>query len=321
MPAKILVTGGCGFLGRHVVAELLARDYEVINADKLTYAADPSANAGTRSYALWPIACEKLTPRAELEDITGIIHLAAESHVDNSISAPSETIRANIEAALKILELARFYGVKVMLMSTDEVTGSLKRNDAPTNELSQLRSSSPYSASKAACEHLAQAYRRTYGLNITCVRSTNLFGPYQHPEKFIPRAITYALSGRQPKLYAGGENVRDWLWVEDGARGVVEIFERGVAEVYCLGARNQRKNSDVMGAICAALGVEPESVDDRPGHDLRYATDPSYTDRSLPGWRRHDGAVFDALLTQTVDWYRNNQAWWRAAIERGGRWQ
>ena len=318
---KVLVTGGCGFLGRYVVAELLKRDIEVLNVDKLTYAGDKGANADHPKYKLWSIECEKVVPCIALDDIDGIIHLAAESHVDNSIHTPSAVVTANVGSTIQMLELVRFYKIRGTFMSTDEVTGSLNLSDPPTDEKSPIKANSPYSASKASCEHLVWAFKHTYGLDLNCVRSTNLFGPYQHPEKFIPRAITYALSGKRPPLYASGENVRDWLWVEDGARGVVEAFlSNSGKDVLCLGARNERANSEIIKFLCETLGVEPESVADRPGHDLRYATDPSCMDNKFPGWREHNSGDFLTLLDWTVDWYKKHNEWWESAISRGGRW-
>ena len=315
---KVLVTGGCGFLGSHVVEMLLARGDEVTDVDVLTYAADPSRHGGPSYHrvvrpvqVLHPDAVAKFGPFAAM------IHLAAESHVDVSLGQPQRVVEANVTGTANMLEVARALGVpRIVVMSTDEVTGDVA-GEAPTDEDSPIRASSPYSASKAGAELIALAYRKSFDLDVRVVRSTNLYGPGQHPEKFIPRAITKALSGEPIPLFASGSEVRDWLHVEDGARGVIRVADLAEAPpVVCLGARNEQRNFDVATRIAEATGGRIGHIADRPGHDRRYATNPALAE-SL-GWRADVGFV--AGLAATIQWYRVHDAWWRAMIVRGGRW-
>lgn len=325
---RVLCTGGCGFLGRHVVDLLLARGDEVVNLDALTYAADFDRFKSREGYQSFvhdisqPVEPQPWS--GKLGPFDALVHLAAETHVDNSISGPIRAALTNYLGTAQMLELARVWGIaKVVVMSTDEVTGSLGPHDPPTDSWSPISASSPYSAAKAGAELLARAYHRTFRLDVSIVRSTNLFGPYQHPEKFIPRAITYAIDGRPAKLFAEGKQIRDWLFVEDGAQGVVAALDRGEAgRIYCLGASCEKTNAQVLAEIASRMlvhgtALKIESVEDRPGHDFRYATDPYEANVKL-GWRPE--VSFDDGLDRTVAFYVSNHGWWRRAVERGGKW-
>lgn len=315
---RIIITGGCGFLGRHVARLAKNRGDDVLVIDTMSYAADPHANPDILR-GEWD--CRRVEPReiARHWPFDAIIHLAAESHVDNSIEGPMVFATANYLGTANMLEVARKLEIpKFIYMSTDEVTGAIGPEDRPTDAFSAIMPSSPYSASKAGGELLALAYARTFNMDVRVVRSTNIYGPYQHPEKFIPRCITYILDGRKAPLYGDGRQSRDWIHVLDAAHGVLAALKNGVkGQVYCLGARNERENRDVVERIARALGGSIEHVADRKGHDFRYATDPLRTEQRLC-WRAH--ADWSAQLHATIAWYKENEPWWREAIRRGGRW-
>ena len=317
---RYLITGGCGFIGRHLVANLLADGHEVVDVDALTYAAEVPDKRS--DYQLVRVRVEDLHPSV-LPDrqYDAIIHLAAETHVDNSLSGPETFVTTNVLGTLRVLNIARFLAVpRVLVMSTDEVTGPIEFGDDPTDERSLIRPSSPYSASKAAAELIALAYYRSFSVPVVVARSTNAYGPGQHPEKFIPRAITYALSHRPVPLYGDGRHVRDWIHVDDLVRALRTVLDRGqVGEVYAVGTRREKRNLDVACIVAERferLGAKIESVADRPGHDLRYATNPAKVE-SL-GW--YPCIDFRDGLMRTCDWYAGHEPTWRAAIERGGRW-
>jgi len=333
---RTLITGGAGFIGSALVRLAIEKlGWTVTTLDKLTYAAsmaslDPVSDSPEHTFIEGDIA-DRETVRAILTDFQPelVINLAAESHVDRSIDEPSQFISTNIEGVFVLLEeLRKLNGKRVtprlLQVSTDEVFGSLDDSGAFT-EMSPYRPNSPYSASKAAADHLARAWGRTYGLPIMVSHSSNNYGPYQHPEKLIPRMILSAL-GRQPlPVYGDGLHVRDWLHVEDNARALADIVSRGTpGESYTIGGLAERTNLSVVRAICDRLDDRLPGkdharlithVDDRPGHDRRYAIDPAKVGRDL-GWSpTYD---FDSGLKQTVDWYCDNEAWWRPIIDRDG---
>lgn len=336
---RILVTGGCGFIGSALVLHLVQeRGHEVLTLDALTYAANP--------ISLQPLADD---PRHRLEqaDICdparvhalyaefrpdAVMHLAAESHVDRSITDPGAFVRTNVVGTQVMLDGARSHweslsgesrqAFRFLHVSTDEVYGSLPP-DAFFTEESRYDPRSPYSASKAASDHLARAWHETYGLPVLVTNCSNNYGPRHFPEKLIPLMILAALEGKPLPVYGDGLNERDWIHVEDHARGLVAVLERGrVGETYLLGGRAVRNNLAVVKALCAAFDrLRPESgpherlisfVADRPGHDRRYAIDPSKAEAEV-GWR--PTKVFEQALEETVRWYLDNAAWWRPIRE------
>ena len=316
---NVLLTGGSGFIGSNLVRLLLAErpSWRVVNLDKLTYAgnaenlADLEGNPRYR-FVRGDIANGELV--AELvrsERIDAVMHLAAESHVDRSILSPAVFIETNVRGTHVLLEAARELGVKRFLhVSTDEVYGSLGPSGLFTEE-TPLAPSSPYSASKAASDLLALAYAHTFGQHVVVTRCSNNYGPYQFPEKLIPLMIANAVEDRPLPVYGDGLNVRDWIHVEDHARGLVAALEQGRAgQVYNFGASSERPNVEIVKTVLRLLG-KPESliqyVKDRPGHDRRYAIDSSRARREL-GWapRRR----FDEALAATVAWYLEHRAWW-----------
>jgi dTDP-glucose 4,6-dehydratase len=334
---KVLVTGGCGFIGSAVCRALVRRSGVcVVNVDKLTYAAAGLFSAGLipgpryRFYRQDICDGRAMASIVEREQPDAILHLAAESHVDRSISGPSAFITTNILGTYSLLEAARSYWLKLkgeraerfrfLHISTDEVFGSLGAEGAFT-ETTPYDPSSPYAASKASSDHLVRAWGRTYGLPVIVTNCSNNYGPYQFPEKLIPLMITNALMDMELPVYGNGENVRDWLYVEDHADALITILERGGAgESYNVGGRGERTNLQVVEAICRHLDrLQPRRdgcahaeairfVPDRPGHDLRYAIDAAKLERVL-GWRARE--TFETGLEKTVVWYLENEAWWR----------
>jgi dTDP-glucose 4,6-dehydratase len=337
---KVLVTGGAGFIGsavcRHLVADL---GHEVVNLDKLTYAAclanlDPIAEDPRYRFERADICDRPAVERIFAETRPdAVMHLAAESHVDRSITGAGDFIATNIDGTYQLLEAARAYwtglpadrrdAFRFLHVSTDEVYGSLGPTGLFT-ETTRYDPSSPYSASKAASDHIATAWHRTYGLPVVISNCSNNYGPYQFPEKLIPLMILNGLEGRELPVYGDGTNVRDWLHVEDHARALYMILAGGrPGERYNVGGHNERTNLEVVGAIVAALDrLAPAGRDrrdlirmvaDRPGHDRRYAIDSAKTQREL-GWKARES--FDTGLEKTVRWYLDNEAWWRPLRER-----
>jgi dTDP-glucose 4,6-dehydratase len=319
---KVLVTGGAGFIGSHFIRYLLqyAPDVAIVNLDALTYAGrlenlqDVSTHPRhrfQRGDIADPVALDALfkTERFDL-----VVNLAAESHVDRSILEAGVFLRTNVLGVQALLEAARKHSVRRFCqVSTDEVYGSLGPQDPPVREDAPLRPNSPYSASKAAADLLCRAHVRTYGLDVVVTRCCNNYGPRQFPEKLIPRFITLALEDRELPLYGDGENVRDWLHVEDHCAGLWAAALRGrPGEVYHFGGREERTNLEVARAILSLLG-RPERlirrVADRPGHDRRYALDIARSGREL-GWT--PAIPFSKGLTATVEWYRSHRGWWEA---------
>jgi len=316
---NLLVTGGCGFIGSNLVRLVLAErpGWRVVNLDKLTYAgnaenlADLEGNPRYR-FVRGDIANgELLAELVRSERVDAVLHLAAESHVDRSILSPAVFIETNVRGTQVLLEVARELGVKRFLhVSTDEVYGSLGPTGFFTEE-TPLAPSSPYSASKAGSDLLALAYAHTFGMDVVVTRCSNNYGPYQFPEKLIPLMIANALEDRPLPVYGDGLNVRDWIHVEDHARGLLAALEGGKrGEVYNFGASSERRNIEIVKAVLGLLG-KPESlihyVKDRPGHDRRYAIEAAKA-RSELGWApRHR---FEDALAGTVRWYREHRGWW-----------
>jgi dTDP-glucose 4,6-dehydratase len=337
---RVLITGGAGFIGSALVRHLvLDRAYDVLNVDALTYAGYlPSLRAVEEKPNYRFLHANICDGRAMRDAIASfrpdrIMHLAAESHVDRSITGAAEFIQTNVFGTFTMLEAAReFWSTldppgqerfRFLHVSTDEVYGSLDEDGLFTED-TPYDPSSPYSASKASSDHLAKAWRRTYGLPVVVSNCSNNFGPYHFPEKLIPLTILNALAGERLPVYGKGENVRDWLYVEDHARALDLIAERGrIGETYNVGGRNERRNIDVVRKICAVLDeIAPanqpreeliEFVTDRPGHDARYAIDASKLENEL-GWRAQED--FESGIRKTVEWYLANEWWWRPLRER-----
>jgi dTDP-glucose 4,6-dehydratase len=320
---NVLVTGGSGFIGSNLVRLLVAErpEWRIVNLDKLTYAGNPENLADLEGHPRYRFArgdvCngELVADLFKTERIEGVMHLAAESHVDRSILAPSVFIETNVRGTQVLLEAAREFGVKRFLhVSTDEVYGSLGPTGFFTEE-TPLAPSSPYSASKASSDLLALAYARTFDMPVTVSRCSNNYGPYQFPEKLIPLMIANALRDLPLPVYGDGLNVRDWIHVEDHARALLAAFETGAdGETYNFGASSERHNIQIVEQVLELLG-KPRSlikyVKDRPGHDRRYAIDASKAKAKL-GWapRRR----FEDALAATVRWYVDHRTWWERII-------
>lgn len=320
-PKHILVTGGCGFIGANFVRYVARNhpDVHVTVLDKLTYAGNPENIAGLpRSQVELVVGdiCDTALLNRLVPECDAIVHFAAESHNDNSIANPEPFIATNVEGTMRLLEAARAYDVRFHHISTDEVYGDLALDDPERfTERSPYRPSSPYSASKAASDHLVRAWVRTYGLRATISNCSNNYGPYQHVEKFIPRQITSILEGMRPKLYGTGANVRDWIHVDDHSSAVWEILTRGsIGETYLIGADGERSNIDVLRMILRLMGQPEDAFDwvcDRPGHDRRYAIDPTKLRTEL-GWRPAH-TDFERGMQGVIDWYTNHRDWWEPA--------
>ena len=336
----IIVTGGAGFIGSAVIHQYIAEtDETVVNVDSLTYAGNPESLAGLADESRY------VFEQVDIRDAGGIarvferhkpravMHLAAESHVDRSIDGPADFIDTNITGTATLLEAARSYletldgparqGFRFHHVSTDEVYGSLGDSGLFTEE-TPYRPNSPYSASKASSDHLVRAWCETYGLPAVITNCSNNYGPRQFPEKLIPVLILKALDGEKLPIYGKGENVRDWLYVEDHAAALRLVLENGrVGETYNIGGNAERKNIEIAEAVCALMDeLAPESphrphkdligfVADRPGHDLRYAIDASKIGREL-GWKPKES--FDSGLRKTVEWYLENRGWWQRIV-------
>ncbi len=336
---KILVTGGMGFIGSAVVRLAVARGHEVINLDAMSYAACAENVAPVASSNLYSFERADIRDRGRLDDIfathrpDAVMHLAAESHVDRSIDGPDDFVQTNITGTFNMLEAARRYwqqmgrpqGFRFHHISTDEVFGSLGETGQFTED-TPYNPRSPYSASKAASDHLLRAWGETYGLPTLLTNCSNNYGPYHFPEKLIPVVILNALAGREIPVYGQGLNVRDWLYVEDHADALLLVLAKGaVGRSYNIGGENEASNIDIVRKICALLDeMHPNGapharlityVADRPGHDLRYAIDPSRIRREL-GWR--PSVTLDEGLRKTVRWYLDNAAWWHPLQARGG---
>lgn len=336
---NILITGGAGFIGSHLVRHFVKKypEYKIINLDALTYAGDLSNLADIEKEPNYMFVngdiCNKYVVKfiLEMHKIDGIIHLAAESHVDNSIKDPTAFLNTNILGTFNLLQSAKecweddFSGKRFHHVSTDEVYGALSKDDAPFTELNRYEPHSPYSASKAASDHLVRAYHDTYKFPITISNCSNNYGPNQYPEKLIPLFIQNILNEKPLPVYGTGENIRDWLFVEDHCKAIDKIFHDGKdGETYNIGGNNERTNIDIIHTLIrmvdAKLGREEgysekliTFVEDRKGHDLRYAIDASKIKEEL-GW--HPEENFDSGFEKTVDWYLSNQDWLKHIKEK-----
>jgi len=336
---KILVTGGAGFIGSAVVRHAVRAGHSVVNLDALTYAANPENVRPVANSPLYQFEHADIRDRATLDRIfeahapDAVMHLAAESHVDRSIDGPGDFVDTNITGTFNLLEAARAHWVRqgrpeafrFHHISTDEVYGTL----GPTGQFTEdtpYAPNSPYSASKAASDHLVRSWHETYGLPVLVTNCSNNYGPYHFPEKLIPVVILKALAGEPIPVYGAGENIRDWLYVEDHADALLTVLTRGaVGRTYNIGGENERRNIDLVRTICAILDEKrPKAtayadqitfVTDRPGHDLRYAIDPTRIRTEL-GWR--PSVTVEEGLARTVQWYLDNDAWWRPLQNRQG---
>jgi len=316
---KILVTGGAGFIGSNFIRYWLKKypADNIVNLDVLTYAGNLEnlrdlENNKNYKFIKGDI-CDEVLVNEVVKDFDLIVHFAAESHVDRSIIDCRDFIRTNVEGTKNLLDAARNNrGIRFHHVSTDEVFGSLGPDDRPFNENTPYDPKSPYSASKAASDHLVRAYWHTYKLPITISNCSNNYGPYQFPEKIIPLFITNLLENKRVPVYGQGENVRDWIYVDDHNAGVDAVIKKGrISETYCLGGGCELTNLELTKKILKALDKGEEMIDfvpDRPGHDLRYAMDYSKAKKEL-GWQ--PTVDFGEGLKKTIDWYKNNQSWWR----------
>ncbi|WP_151529321.1 MULTISPECIES: dTDP-glucose 4,6-dehydratase [Corynebacterium] len=315
----LVVTGGAGFIGANFVrrTRLTRPEVERITVlDALTYAANPDSLAGTDAQLVQGTICDEQLVDEVLHDADLLVHFAAESHNDNSIDHPEVFARTNVEGTVTLAKCAVAHGVRMHHISTDEVYGDLPLDSAERFQVdSPYRPSSPYSASKAASDHMIRAFVRSYGLQATISNCSNNYGPYQHPEKFIPRQILKLLQGESVRLYGDGRNVRDWIHVDDHNDAVWRIIDAGkIGSTYLIGADGEASNRDVAELLVEIIGGGAiEYVRDRPGHDRRYAIDPSSTEEL--GWAPAH-TTLRAGLEETVEFYRRNPQWWQAAYAR-----
>ncbi|MEL7189189.1 MAG: dTDP-glucose 4,6-dehydratase [Pseudomonadota bacterium] len=340
---KILITGGAGFIGSAVVRLAIKRGHSVVNLDALTYAACLENLSSISDSSSYFFEHADIRNRNAIDRIfdqhqpTCVMHLAAESHVDRSIDGPSEFIETNILGTFNILEAARKFWVendqpadfRFHHISTDEVYGSLP--DDPSSQFTEdtpYDPRSPYSASKASSDHLVRAWAETYNLPVLVTNCSNNYGPYHFPEKLVPVVIINAIEGKPLPIYGDGSNVRDWLYVEDHADALLTVIEKGeIGRTYNIGGENERSNLQLVETICAILDeMQPRNngtsyadlitfVADRPGHDARYAIDPTRIRNELD-WR--PSVTVEEGLAKTVQWYLNNEAWWRPLLGRKG---
>ena len=344
---KILVTGGAGFIGSAVVRHLLRAGQAVVNLDKLTYAGSNPPVGELGRDGRYALEVADIADRPAVERIfaqhrpDAIMHLAAETHVDRSISGPEAFVHTNFVGTFTLLEVARSYWERLTgeakarfrlhHISTDEVYGSLEA-EGSFSEATPYRPNSPYSATKAGADHLVRAWHQTYGFPAVTTNCSNNYGPYQFPEKLIPLTILNALEGKPLPVYGRGANVRDWLYVDDHAAALALVLQRGrIGETYNVGGGEERANIDLVQALCSLLDEALAAsrhrphrslitfVEDRPGHDLRYAIDDSKLRREL-GWRPAES--LSSGLAKTVRWYLDNRDWWepiRSGVYRGER--
>ncbi|MDI9916204.1 dTDP-glucose 4,6-dehydratase [Rhodococcus sp. IEGM 1379] len=324
---RLLVTGGAGFIGANFVHQTVASrpDVEITVLDALTYAGNRQSLVGVEdriNFVHGDVADQPLVNEL-VSRSDAVVHFAAESHNDNSLSDPEPFLRTNVMGTFALLQAVREHSVRYHHISTDEVYGDLELEDPSRfTESTPYNPSSPYSASKASSDLFVRAWVRSFGINATISNCSNNYGPYQHVEKFIPRQITNLIDGVRPRLYGEGKNVRDWIHVEDHNRAVWDILDRGKSgETYLIGADGETDNRTVIAALLEIFGRKPDDFDfvsDRPGHDLRYAIDPTRIRTEL-GWQPHY-RDFRSGLEATTEWYRDNEEWWRpqkAATEAG----
>jgi dTDP-glucose 4,6-dehydratase len=315
---KLLITGGCGFIGSNFILQILKKysNYSIINLDKLTYAGNienlKSIENDSRYNFIEGNICDKKLVDSLVKTVDAIVHFAAESHVDRSILNANDFIKTNIIGTHTLLEAAKRNGNKRFHhVSTDEVFGSLG-NKKSFNEESPYNPHSPYSASKAASDHLVRVYYYTYGLPITISNSSNNYGPYQFPEKLIPLFITNLIDNEKVSVYGEGLNVRDWIHVHDHNEAVDLILHKGkIGETYCIGGNAEKTNIEIAKKILTSFNKEKdfiEYVEDRKGHDFRYSIDFTKINKELEWVPKHN---FEQGLKKTIDWYKDNEAWWR----------
>lgn len=314
----LLVTGCCGFIGSNFVQHMIAKypDYRIINLDKLTYAGNPEnlkiiENNPNYKFVKGDIV-DKQVVESVMKDCDAVVNFAAESHVDRSINASEDFIKTNILGTSILLDAAKKFNIKRFIqIGTDEVYGSLSMADKPSTEEDSLKPRSPYSASKASADCLALAYYATYSLPVVVTRSSNNYGPYQFPEKLIPLFITNLIEGKKVPLMGKGENVRDWLYVQDNCEAIDLVLHAGeVGQIYNIGGDNERTNMQVTEAILKPLNKDRSSIQEIPhrlGHDFRYSLNCDKI--KMLGWR--PTVNFESGILRTVDWYRNNEQWWR----------
>ena len=339
---NILITGGAGFIGSAVVRLAITRGHSVVNLDALTYAASLESLASISDHPNYSFVKMNIRDRENLDAVfskhkpDAVMHLAAESHVDRSIDEPKDFIETNIKGTFNILEASRKHWqeqgypdeFRFHHISTDEVYGSLPSDpNTRFTESTPYDPRSPYSASKASSDHLVRAWHETYGLPIILTNCSNNFGPYQFPEKLIPVVILNALSENPIPIYGNGNNIRDWLYVDDHANALLLVLEQGESgRTYNIGDENERTNLEMVKTVCSILDrLSPRKkgqyadlitfVQDRPGHDARYAIDPSRIRNEL-GWQTT--VSFDQNLEKTVQWYLNNQDWWQPLLNTAG---
>jgi dTDP-glucose 4,6-dehydratase len=339
---RVLLTGGCGFIGSAVVRHVLrTTGYDIVNVDKMTYAASLDALESGQTDPRHVLVRADIADSAAMRAVfaqyrpDAVMHLAAESHVDRSIDGPGDFIQTNVVGTFTLLEAARAHWAgldagrrekfRFHHVSTDEVFGALGQDDPPFTETTPYDPRSPYSATKAASDHLARAWMHTYGLPVIVSNTTNNYGPWQFPEKLIPLVLLNALEGLPLPVYGDGTNQRDWLFVEDHAAALLTVLERGKpGETYAIGAQQPQRNIDVVRRICAILDdIAPDRagsrerlihfVTDRPGHDFRYEINPGFV-RAALGWRaEHD---FGRGLRATIEWYLSHRDWWEGIRAR-----
>ena len=336
---KILVTGGLGFIGSALIRHLIANTkHKILNIDNITYAAMPEALAQIENDEDYAFEKIDITSEKSLKQAftifkpDAVIHLAAESHVDRSIDAPAEFMKTNILGTYNLLQALRdtwsssSEGKRFLHVTTDEVFGSLKQKDKPFTEENKYYPNSPYAASKASSDHLVRAWHKTYNLPILVTNCSNNYGPYQFPEKLIPLMIINALNNKPLPLYGKGNQIRDWLYVEDHVLAIVKVLEEGaIGETYNIGGCNEKTNLEVVQMICVLLDkLAPDYLNnigsfqelitfttDRPGHDQRYAIDPSKITQKLD-WLPKE--TFESGIHKTVQWYLNNKPWWSSIL-------
>lgn len=315
---RILVTGGAGFIGSNFVHYVYKAhpDWQIVVLDKLTYAGDKRNLDGldkSRVSLIEGDICDKVVVDKTVADCDVVVHYAAETHVDNSLYGPGEFVTTNIVGTYQILESVRKYDKRLHHVSTDEVYGDLELGSPEKfSETTSYNPSSPYSATKAASDHLVRAWIRSYDVKATLSNCSNNYGPFQHVEKFIPRQITNIILGEQPKLYGSGQNVRDWIHTEDHSSAVLTILEKGkIGETYMVGANGEKSNKEVLELILELMGKSKDDyqqVADRPGHDLRYGIDATKIRTEL-GWQPKY-TDFRQGLADTIKWYQASRDWW-----------
>lgn len=315
---KLLITGGAGFIGSNFVHYALKTypDYEIVTLDDLTYAGNLENLRAAEGNAKHRFVKGSIVDAALVDGLVAecdiVVHFAAESHVDRSILGPEAFVQTNVVGTFTLLEAARKYGKRFHHVSTDEVFGALGKDDAPFDESTPYDPRSPYSATKAASDHLVRAYFHTYGLSVTISNCSNNYGPYHFPEKLIPLTITNVLEGKKVPVYGDGLQVRDWLYVEDHCRAIDLIIHHGkLGETYCIGGNAEKENIWIVKKLLELLGKNESSIEyvkDRAGHDRRYAINFTKIKNEL-GWQ--STVTLEEGLAKTIEWFKANESWWQ----------